>query len=163
MGERFSCANLDSTAAALSFRPANASQRGDSGTSLQNTPWRLGYIYLHTCIQTLRKTGSIRGVKFNPNQIITKMTKTVVKFENFTNITQREWHRRKKWYPTRVCLTFEDPTKKRVYGARGGTSKTGIGIWCRRPFGVYRYWKNVSLCYLINPGENIFMWVNVSC
>ena len=41
--------------------------------------------------------------------------KWVVKFENFTNITQREWLKMKIWYPTGVCLTFEDPTRVRVY------------------------------------------------
>ena len=77
---------------------------------------------------------SIRGVKFNPNRSIKfsqKWPKTVGKYENFTNDTQREWLKTKNhtqqdnrsmfdiWVPNqRVCGVPE--VKKG--GLMGGTS-----------------------------------------
>ena len=42
--------------------------------------------------------------------------KRVAEYEKFTNITQRKWLRAKKWYPTGVCLSFEYPTRRCIWG-----------------------------------------------
>ena len=49
--------------------------------------------------------------------------KRVAKYENSTNITQREWLKMKKLYPTGVCLTFEYPTR----GCTGGEKRGSKG------------------------------------
>ena len=46
--------------------------------------------------------------------------------KEFTNIIQGEWLKTKKWYPTGVCLTFENPIRGcawgEINGLKGGTS-----------------------------------------
>ena len=65
--------------------------------------------------------GVTHGVNFHPNRSIRGVR--VAQYENFTNISQREWLKTKKWYLTGACLTFEYTTRGCSWGEKnGGTS-----------------------------------------
>ena len=67
------------------------------------------------------KQVGVRGPLFTPTGVSNfhnNDPKRVVKFENFTNIIQRECLKTKIWYSTGVCLTFEDPTRGCTWGEK---------------------------------------------